>query len=166
MPRRRSRFGYDDSAGGGRWSKVMRLLLGTLIACVFASTPVLSEDVYQCQDRRSGVVYWNKFQLEGGRVFPLDLRAFVMKVISDTKRDVIGPGFTEYLTCRTNLLTTVCTTSQGASANAWVFEGDIIYGTIHYSFARIPPPNVLVPTEEVPGGTTAVRNGTCRKLKL
>ncbi len=85
MPRRRSRFGYDDSAGGGRWSKVMRLLLGTLIACVFASTPVLSEDVYQCQDKRSGVVYWKS---EGARVFPASLSAFVMKVISDMKPSV------------------------------------------------------------------------------
>ncbi len=106
----------------------MRLLLGTLITCVFASTPVLSEDVYQCQDRRSGAVYWNKFQLEGGRVFPLDLRAFVMKVISDTKRDVIGPGSTKHLTCRTKLTTTIhysfamCTTTNWASAEVCVLR--------------------------------------------
>ncbi len=164
MPRRRSRFGYDDSAGGGRWSKVMRLLLGTLIACVFASTPVLSEDVYQCQQKRSGTVYWNQHQLEGGRVVPRALRAFVMKVISDTKRDIIWPEpeGTTHLTCRTTGLRIRCT----SSSDAWVFEVDG-YGTIHYNYAFVSSPKLSLPPEErLAVGAGAVSNGTCSTLPI
>ena len=151
----------------------MHLLLGTLIACVFASTPVHSEEVYQCQDRRSGIVYWNKSQLEGGRVFPVVLHAFVMKVISDTKWDVIKPRSTKHLTCRLDPandgmvpgFATICSSINGFFGEAWAFQIDD-YGTIHYNYAGVVIPSVWLPPDEYSGGLTVVRYGRCRKLKL
>ena len=151
----------------------MRLLLGTLIVCVFASTPVLSEDVYQCQDKRSGAVSWNEPQSGGASGSPAVLTAFVMKVISDTKWDVIKPRSTKHLTCRLDPandgmvpgFATICSSINGFFGEAWAFQIDD-YGTIHYNYAGVVIPSVWLPPDEYSGGLTVVRYGRCRKLKL